>query len=202
MERVYRLVRGRVEEFRAPGPEHRVPRDEVDSAVAAFEELRESVAVLRAVVDAAQEDVLHKSPLAAQARALVHRRHELVERVGGGGRDDLAPELLRRRVERKSETRVRDVARKIQHARDDAHRAHRDAALRERKVRAQSTDRCEHRVVVVQRLSHPHKDDVTDVRRVPHRVRHLLQNLPCREIALKAHRTCGAKGASHLAPRL
>src|SRR5438034_8418915 len=186
-------------------PRERIERDQVHLGAEPVQEAHEPAGVRLAVVLVAQHDVLEGDALAARERqrtAGVEERTQWVAavdghqpralRVGGGG-------------ERHGQVDARLGDQAPDHG-DEADGGDRDAPGRDRvaPLGGQDVERRAHRLVVGERLTHAHEDDVRERARRGERAAgaHLAHDLGGREVAHQAHARRRAEAAPHPAAGL
>src|SRR5438876_395767 len=186
-------------------PRERIERDQVHLGAEPVQEAHEPAGVRLAVVLVAQHDVLEGDALAARERqraAGVEERTQWVAavdghqpralRVGGGG-------------ERHGQVDARLGEQAPDHG-DEADGGDRDAPGRDgvAPLGGQDVERRAHRLVVGERLTHAHEDDVRERARRGERAAgaHLAHDLGWREVAHEAHARRRAEAAPHPAARL
>ena len=167
-----------------------VERDQVHPRIEPLAELREQRGLRVGVVLSLDQGPLQEH----RPRRPRDRRAQGGQIELPGDREQRQPRLLLERVQ--AHRQVRLGARiELIHPRDDAHRAHRDPPLghREPGLLAQHRDRAQHLLEVIERLAHPHVDDVLRDGRVAallaqvlSRDRDLRDDLPRGQVAHEA----------------
>jgi hypothetical protein len=149
-----------------------------------------------------EQDVFKGDAIAAAQRNAAARVHQGLQRVLAVDGHDRAALDVCRRVQRDCQVRHHRLAGESLDGRNQSHGRQGNApgTHRESLLVAQDATRRQHLIVVVQRLAHPHQDDVE-----PHLVQtergrqqpHLGDDLSRRQIAGEAHFARQTEGAVH-----
>ena len=211
-ERVDRRGRRRAERDLARG----VERDEVHLAAPPLEQPHQLAGVLGPVVHAAQQHVFVRDPAAARDRIALRRRDHVRQRVLRLDRHQLAAQGGVGRVQADRQVRAHRLLHQLLQRGQDADRGERQLLRRDREAFGvhEHAQGLHGRVVVEQRLAHPHHHDVPALlarRRLRHDRGHLAQDLVHLEVALVAgdagqaeralERAAGLGGDADGAPR-
>ena len=177
-------------------PRHgaRIERDQVHADVEAFAESRQRVGVGIGVVDTRDQRPLQQDRAGRTGDALAQLRQAPFSRY----RQQSAALLRVDGMQRNSHLRL-GPREQLVHPRDDPHRAHRDAPLRhgEPARLAEDGNRPQDLLQIVQRLPHPHEDDVRRSRsEMPGGERILGDDLRGAQIAHEPEAACFTEDAA------
>ncbi len=180
-----------------------VQRNDVDLDGDSAQQARQPRRVLRRVVDAGNQNVLHGDAPARFERPAAHGCQEPRERIRAGDRHDLRARLFVRGVQRDREVRPPGQRGESLEGRRDA--GGRDGHAPRRDLFEEHLERAEDPVRVQERLAHSHEDHPQPFGVAPDVVQHRVElphDLGRREIPSRAQPSRHAERAVHRASRL
>ena len=194
---------------------HGVVRDQVHVRVQVERDVAEPSRLVHGVVHPLDEDELERDHPSMALAEGPDRGQQLCQRVGLVDRHDPGPDLVGRPVERDRQPEAQRLVGKPDYLGDQAARGDRDAARAEPEapVCIHDGEGPDERVVVRERLTHPHDDDVVERGQLRARARrprvlgiaHLEElgdDLPGAQVPLEPFKAACAEHAPHRASHL